>query len=593
MKISIKSVPFLLGVLLAFSLTFTSCRERDDDNPQQEQQQEDNFSDNFGSEVSRSFMGKIMDTSHNPISGVDVKIGSESTTTDANGIFILEDVPVYERFAYIETEKAGYLKGSRTVVPTDAMNQISIMLLDENIAGTVSSGSTGEVMLSNGAKVTFDGAFKDASGNAYTGSVTVMMQHLDPSDPEISLKMPGSLYAQNANNNERILETYGMLNVELRGSGGEILNIADGHTATIELPVDPAQINAPSTIPLWHFDQEKGYWIEDGSADLIGGKYVGQVSHFSWWNCDAQFPTVNLCMTIEDTNGNPVYGVRVELWMANATYPRVGYSNGNGEICGLIPANESLTMEIIDPCGSPISTSTIGPFSADTNLGVITIPALQTVTVTGSLLDCNNDPVTDGYVILESGSYVNQDYLNMSYTVTNGTFTFTTLACNSLGNFTLEGIDNNGFQTTGVVSYTFTPPTTNIGNLMACTNITEYITYQLDNGSPITFVTSLGGNYYSGNNTYSVSGHDNVQSEFIYISVKAPAGQYPYGNDFSMELNPGDLDYNQPVNITATVNTTPIANIGDYIDITFSGTYTDTSGAVRTINGIAHVIRDN
>jgi len=593
MKISIKSVPFLLGVMLAFSLTFTSCRERDDDNPQQEQQQEDNFSDNFGNEVTRSFMGKIMDTSHNPISGVDVKIGSESTTTDANGIFILEDVLVYERFAYIEAEKVGYLKGSRTVVPTDAMNQISIMLLDENIAGTVSSGSTSEVMLSNGAKVIFDGAFKDASGNAYTGSVTVMMQHLDPSDPEISLKMPGSLYAQNVDNNERILETYGMLNVELRSSGGEILNIADGHTATIELPVDPAQTNAPSTIPLWHFDQDKGYWIEDGSADLIGGKYVGQVSHFSWWNYDAQFPTVELCMTIEDTNGNPVYGVKVELWMANAIYPRVGYSNGNGEICGLIPANESLTMEIIDPCGSPISTSTIGPFSADTNLGVITIPALQTVTVTGSLLDCNNDPVTDGYVILESGSYVNQDYINMSYTVTNGTFTFTTLACNSLGNFTLEGIDNNGFQTTGVVSYTFTPPTTNIGNLIACTNITEYITYQLDNGSPITFVTSLGGNYYSGSNTYSVSGHDNVQSEFIDISVKAPAGQYPYGNDFSMELNPGDLDYNQPVNITASVNTTPIANTGDYIDITFSGTYTDTSGAARTINGVAHVKRDN
>ncbi len=592
MKISIKSVSFLLGILMTFTLTFTSCREKNGDNPPQDEQQSD-FSDNFGTEVNRSFMGRVMDTSHNPVSGANVMIGSDSTTTDDNGIFILEDVSVHEQFAYVEVEKSGFLKGSRTLVPTDAMNQVTIMLLDENIVGTVQSGSNGEVNLPNGAKVAFDGSFKDANGNAYSGSVTVMMQHLDPSDPEITLKMPGSLYAQNADNNERILETYGMLNVELRGSGGEILNIADGHTATIELPVDPAQTNAPNTISLWHFDQEKGYWIEDGSADLIGGKYIGQVSHFSWWNCDAQFPTVNLCMTIEDSNGNPVYGVKVELWRANATYPRVGWSNGNGEICGLIPANETLTMEIIDPCGNPVSTSNIGPFSADTNLGVITIPALQTVTITGTLLDCNNNPVTDGYVILESGSYVNQDYIYMSYTVTNGTFSFTTLACNSLGNFTLEGIDNTGFQTTGVVSYTFTSPITNIGNLIACNGTPEYITYQIDNDPAITFVTNIDGNYYAGNNTYSVGSVSSGQTNYIYISVKAPAGTYNYGNDFSMELNPGNLDYNQPVNITATVSTSPLANTGDYIDITFSGTYTDSSGNLRTINGVAHVKRDN
>ncbi len=601
MKTIIKSVPFLLGILMAFTLTFTSCREKDDDNPPQEEQQQGNFSDNFGNEVTRSFMGKIMDTSHNPVSGADVRIGSESTTTDDNGVFILEDVSVHERFAYIEVEKTGFLKGSRTVVPTNSMNQISIMLLNENIVGTVPSGANGEVNLPNGAKVIFDGAFKDLNGNTYSGTVTVMMQHLDPSDPEIALKMPGSLYAQNADNEERVLETYGMLNVELRGSSGEILNLADGHTATIELPVDPAQTNAPNTIPLWHFDEQKGYWIEDGNADLIGGKYIGEVSHFSWWNCDAQFPTVNLCMTIEDTNGNPIYGVGVELSMAN-TYPRTCWSNGNGEICGLIPANETLTMEIIDPCGNPISTTTIGPFSSDTDLGVITIPALQTVTVTGTLLDCNNDPVTDGYVILESGSYANQDYIYMNYIVTNGTFSFTTMVCNPLGNFTLEGIDNTGFQTTGVVNYTFTPPTTNIGNLVSCNAISEYVSYQIDN-DPIVLVSNINANYYNPN--YSITAGDS-SSNFIYISINANPGTYTHGSgngggngsgngggNLTMGIMPEQIDYSQPVNITATVNTNPLANVGDYIDITFGGTYTDTSGNIRTINGVAHVIRDN
>ena len=582
MKTIFKTLVLLVGIFF-FSTTFTSCKEPGDDNPPNPQQND--FSDNFGNAVNRDFMGKIMDNAHNPISGATVKIGSDTATTDDNGIFIIEDATVFERFAYVEVEKSGYLKGSRSLVPTDAMNQVSIILLDENVVGSVNSGQDSEVNLPNGTTVKFDGAFKDENGNAYSGSVSVMMQHLDPSDPDINLKMPGMLYAQNADNNERALETYGMLNVELRGSGGEKLNIAEGHTATIEIPVDPAQTNAPNTIPLWHFDEEIGVWVEDGQADLIGGKYIGQVSHFSWWNCDAQFPTVTLCMQITDGT-NPVYGVKVELFRANAVYPRVGWSNGNGEICGLIPANESLTMKIIDPCGNVISTTTIGPFSSDTDLGTVTIPALQTAVITGTLVDCNNNAVTDGYVILRYGQYN-----ELTYTVTNGTFTFTTLSCVANGNFTLEGLDNTGFQTTGIVNFTFTNPTTNIGNLVACNTITEYITYQIDNDAPIVLVTNISGNYYSQNNTYSVNG--SLNNDFIYISVTADPGTYNYGNDYTMEISPANLDYSQPVNLTATVNTNPIANTGEYIDVTFGGTYTDTQGVVRSLTGIAHVIRDN
>jgi hypothetical protein len=59
-----------------------------------------------------------------------------------------------------------------------------------------------------------------------------------------------------------------------------------------------------------------------------------------------------------------------------------------------------------------------------------------------------------------------------------------------------------------------------------------------------------------------------------------------------MEFN--NLDYSQPVNITATVSTDPLANVGEYIDINFSGTFTDVnSGNVRSISGVVHVFRDN
>jgi hypothetical protein len=35
---------------------------------------------------------------------------------------------------------------------------------------------------------------------------------------------------------------------------------------------------------LWSFDEAKGLWKEEGQAIKTGSNYVGDVSHFSFWN---------------------------------------------------------------------------------------------------------------------------------------------------------------------------------------------------------------------------------------------------------------------------------------------------------------------
>ena len=40
-------------------------------------------------------------------------------------------------------------------------------------------------------------------------------------------------------------------------------------------------------------------------------------------------------------------------------------------------------------------------------------------------------------------------------------------------------------------------------------------------------------------------------------------------------------------------NLTSLGEVGEYIDINFSGDYIDFSGNPHTINGIIHVVRDN
>jgi hypothetical protein len=577
MKTLKKQSVIILSLLISFVVLFTSCKSDENDNPPPE---ENDFSENWGAMVSRDFMGKIVDENDNPLSDVQVEIGNDMTTTDDNGIFIINGATVYERFAYITAKKAGYINMSRAMIPKSGTNYADIKAMAEELVNTVASGADSESTLTDGTTVKLDGEFKDEDGNAYSGNVSVYMHHLSPSDTNIERTMPGMLYAQNTNNEERMLETYGMVNVELRGSGGEKLNIADGHTATIEIPIDASQPNAPNTIELWHFDEEKGYWIEDGIATKIGNKYVGEVSHFSWWNCDAQFPTVDLCMTIEDTNGNPIYGVQVVL-TPNGMNPRYGFSNGNGEICGLIPSNTSLEMEIFDPCGSLISTSNIGPFSSNTDIGVVTIPAAQTSVISGTLLDCNNNPVTDGYVTL------NYNNIELLYTVTNGSFEFNTTTCVSLTNFTLEGVDFNGFQSSDVMNYTFTPPTTNIGNLLTCNGIPEYITYQVNNNDPITFVNGFSASLYLG----GVSVGSQSNGNYFHMEGDATTPGVYNSPNFDIGADIAGRDPSVATNIQFVLSN--FGAVGDYIDMTFTGTYTHFNGDVNTITGTIHVLRDN
>ena len=279
MKI-LKSLFFVLLILVV-----TSC-EDDNWNSDNPPVQQSNFSENFGSSINARFFGKVVNEENNPVSDVLITIGNSMTTTDVNGIFSIENASVFEKFAYIKATKDGFIDGSRTLVPSNGTNQVSIMLLSLTTVATINSGETSTVDLANGAQVVFEGNFINQQGASYSGEVKVVLKHLNPDDANMDLQMPGMLFAEDDNGSARVLETYGMIAVELRSASNEELQLANGSTAEISVPVPLNATNAPTTIPLWYFDEEGGYWKEEGSATLQGNKYVGSVSHFSFWNCD-------------------------------------------------------------------------------------------------------------------------------------------------------------------------------------------------------------------------------------------------------------------------------------------------------------------
>jgi hypothetical protein len=99
-----KSTKYISTFLLLLHLSFTSC-QKDDRNSGGGEQQEiipDTFSEYFDNDISRDFLGTVIDKNHDPIEGVTISIGDETATTDSNGVFIIKGADVRERFGYIK-----------------------------------------------------------------------------------------------------------------------------------------------------------------------------------------------------------------------------------------------------------------------------------------------------------------------------------------------------------------------------------------------------------------------------------------------------------------------------------------------------------
>jgi hypothetical protein len=581
----------IASVLILFLMLSCSDNSGDNSNISPE------FNYNQGNSVNRNFQGLILDTSGNPVNNATVQVGNSSAQTNPSGSFSIVGALVKERFAHIKVSKTGFISGSRVLVPTSGDNRINIMLIPNTPTATITSGANSEVSLPNGTKVKFDGSFKDASGNNYSGDVQVSLYHLKSTNPYLSELMPGSLLASNASDEARVLETFGMLHVELTGSAGEKLNLANGHTAEISLDIDATQLGtSPTTIPLWSFDEANGIWKEEGTATRVGNKYIGIVSHFSWWNCDAQFPQCNLTVTVNNSANLPISNVKVAIRRPSQTYAVTGITNTSGQVTGIIPANESLTIQILDFCGNIIFTTTAGPFSVGSSntLPTVTLSnsVISTVTITGSLRTCSDSNVTNGTVQLNNTS--STDYFgSIIQNVTNGSFSFVTNICGTSQQFELLGVDHTNLQITNPILFSATAPVTNIGVIATCTSTNEFITYQVDNDPVYTLITGISCNYSTSQGNNLNINTQQTNNIFFYLGGSNVTGIGTYNStNFGMEFSTttGGSGLGNPNTVQFVIS--QLGSVGGYVDLTFNGTYTNSTGN-HTLSGTIHVLRDN
>ncbi len=421
--------------------------------------------------VNASVTGRVVDKNNNGIQGATVSYNDLSTSTNEYGHFFFIDEELDMEGSFIKVSKASYFDGSRTFYPKEGnMAFIRIQLIEKSFSESFDATSGGQIAVENGGSIVFSpNSIVDQQTNTlYQGEVKVVAYWLDPTSTNTYDRMPGDLAGIDKLNEPVILGTYGMMSVELESPSGDKLQIAEGKTAELSFPI-PQEIlvDAPSEIPLWYFNERYGIWVEDGVAQLEDDTYVGTVEHFSFWNCDAPFELVSLDFTILEENGLPLSDVSVKLSAElgnNQTVFSYGYPDENGFLIGKVPANRSITLGVLDHCNEKIYEDQIGPFSIAQSLGDITVTATEYtfVSLEGSLLDCDGNPVTNGLIILDrEDSPVNK------YIYTDGNpFSFSLLSCSPATDIELTFIDLD--KVGQVVSKSISFGEMNLGNISIC-----------------------------------------------------------------------------------------------------------------------------
>ncbi len=548
LKNHFSSIYFLSILLIGLGL-FQSCRKSID------YIQGEVTPYNNSQKVQASIYGQVTDESGAAVKDAVVATGIYTTTTDVNGLFFFKNISTPVHASLVKVKKAGYFNGSRAFpVRVGEIHQAKIVLLAKGTPELFVSNNGGTVNFSGGLSITFpaNSIVNAQTGQGYTGQVYVYAKKIDPTTLLGQNSMPGDLRGLTATNQEeRLLQSFGMMVAELYDVNGVALQIATGQKAIMQMKVPSSLLGtAPASIPLWYYDEAKEMWVEEGSASLQGGMYIGEVKHFSFWNCDTPSAAISIEMTLQDQNGNPLSGYVVKLTNTANLDQRNGTTNSSGWVGGLVYPNASMTLEVFSNssiCASttPIYSQSVSTTSVNQNLGIITvtIPSASTSTIDGTILDCIGMPISN------SALYI-QPYNLLVLTNASGQFSYT-LPCTPTTAVTLVAYDLTS-NVYGSTTTTLVSGLNNIGNINACGNVTPYLEITLTNT-----VTNI-----SATKTFLAPGANLYSNVFIDSTTIEAVDQT---NNSYMSFTHADTTLG-----THTIHGVGIAGVGNFTDTWFN-----------------------
>ncbi|HAO47473.1 MAG TPA: hypothetical protein PLZ45_06440, partial [Ferruginibacter sp.] len=222
-------------------------------------------------------------------------------------------------------------------------------------------------------------------------------------------------------------------------------------------------------------------------------------------------------------------------------------------------------------CTTALYSQTFTITIADKSFGVITIPAGSNIaTLNGSVTDCANTPVTNGYIMMKEGDIFTRFPLNNA-----GTYSASKFYCDFPQTVTLIGEDISNSQQSTFISKVINAGANTVPNIQACGVSTQQFVSYIING--ITY------SYTAPADTFSY--FNNFLSSVSITATTIPAsGQTSFGmsNGAIATGNNQDLLFFYPAQIFDSMSMiTPVpvyiseyGPVGQFVAGSFTGTFT-------------------
>lgn len=328
--------------------------------------------------------GIVKDDAGNPLKDVVVTSANVSVKTDENGVFNLERIGCVNSRYVVSFSCNGYFRlvksGSET--SSEVMQVVMQPTKKEGVSNSTTFSATkgGKVKVGKTQVNIPSNSLVSSDGKIYKGNVNFKMLYLDPKREEFAATMPGGdLAAKDNEGNEKMLVSYGMIDVVMTDDKGGKLQLKYGTESEITFPIPEGMADkAPDEMPLWSFNEDYGVWEQSGVAVRDGDCFKGTVGHFSWVNLDDPKDYCELYGKVEDEAGNPIAGLRISVEQVSVN------TKEDGSYSLRIPAGTevNLCVKSDDYCGyTPEYSITIPAQSGNSkhkeNIKLPTLPTIS------------------------------------------------------------------------------------------------------------------------------------------------------------------------------------------------------------------------
>jgi hypothetical protein len=315
------------------------------------------------------FSGKLVTDGNVVVPGAEVKVNGASVTSNAGGAFSLT-VPETNRYV-LTIKKDGFQTVSKVFLSertgtTYQLRKAEMKPLDPTVDNTIlvkvprtdtgSQDGFGDVSVTIKAN-----SIIDSAGKQVMAPVTSYSSRFDHLFDKFG-RMPGDNGARNSVGDDVTLTSFGAIEVNLRGPGGEKYNIAPGMPADLSYPVHASQqASAPPTLPIWYYNEDSGLWEEDGTASLValpaGPAYQGKAKHFSAINVDLQKKDATCLKIVVDNTKLPTLPIKIRLTVPGFPVAEREVPDLVDAIVRLPPNIPNSKIVVLDAGGIPIPNS--------------------------------------------------------------------------------------------------------------------------------------------------------------------------------------------------------------------------------------------